>query len=238
MFIRKLNNDGIEEFRKQLGQFRIGARKNLDTQFLTNDVTSSTFNLNIEVEFKNFVSKEHISDYLAARLNLRENRHLYYDVGLWTWLSVFYFDLVCPEKSLGVRSVKAEARYILADAKNWVRYYRHLLACSARLYCELGELAKPFLMSPIHIWGDFHEQLTAYQSIATNSALIGTAKKLYWDENAKKLKRGAGSKGPGSPRRFSDIVGQFELTYDLNAMQSKDIVELFPQNEFSKWQLL
>jgi hypothetical protein len=235
MLIRRLNDLGIEEFRKQLAEIRSGNRKDFDGAFLTDENTSVEIVPKVDLQMKVYEDKAEIAKMLVEKLNLGHKRALYYDIGLWTWLSGFFFDLVCPISKGGDRSVGADARYILAEPKNWTRYYRHLLASSARILCELGDLAKPFLASPIHIWGDFHEQLMAYQGIATNKALIGTAYRLYWDENAQRLKRGSGSKGPGSPRRFSDVVGQFELTYDLNAMESKDIIELFPDREFNKW---
>jgi len=230
MYINRLNADGISEFHSQIQELRSGTRARLDISFLNDLKFLSGFEREIEIERINFRNKLEISEYLVNKLSLAENKYLYYDIGLWTYLSVFYFYLLCPVD----KNVKADARYILADPKNWTRYYRHLLACPARLYCELKDLSKAFLASPIHIWGDFHEQLTAYQDIATNKPLIETANALYWDNASLQLKKGAGSKGAGSPRRFSDIVGQFELTYDLNVMGSPDILTLFPQ-EFNKW---
>jgi hypothetical protein len=235
MFIRTLNEAGINEFRNQMLEIKSRTRTEFDNSFLFDKNYSESFNEEVEIEYSPFTNKKEISEYLSIKLQLENRKELYYNIGLWTWLSAFYFHLVCPKGNKGIHNIKAEARYILADPKNWRRYYRHLLACPARLYCELGELAQAFLASEIHIWGDFHEQLTAYQEIATNKPLIKAANILYWDPVAKKLKKGAGSKGVGTPRRFSDIVGQFELTYDLNAMVGEQILQLFPEREFKKW---
>jgi hypothetical protein len=235
MEIRKLKNEGVDEFRKQLGELRSGMRQELDIAFLSDEKLSEDFSKRIEIEMKEFNNKNDITQYLVEKLTLKENKDLYYSVGLWTWLTAFYFNIICPINSSGKRKINEDAKYILTEPKNWRRYYRHLLACPARLYCELDHLAAPFLASPIHIWGDFHEQLTAYQDIATNKPLIKTANELYWDSNLHKLKKGSGSKGSGTPRRFSDVVGQFELTYDLNAMQSAQILGLLPEYEFKKW---
>jgi hypothetical protein len=235
MIIKCFNEKGIDEFRRQLNEIKIGLRKDLDRNILANEELIFSYKENIEIELSEFVTKKDISVYLSNKLNLALNKSLYYDSNLWSWLTAFYFEVVCPKNSSGNRKINEEAKYILTDPKNWRRYYRHLLACSAKLHCELGELANPFLASPIHIWGDFHEQLTAYQSIATNKPLIQAAGDLYWDSKQGKLKKGSGSKGAGTPRRFSDIVGQFELTYDLNAMPSEDILGLFPDFEFKKF---
>lgn len=234
MVIRKLNDKGLEEFGGQLFELRAGSRAELDLGFLAHSSTSLAF-ADIDLSNERFATKLEIARYLVDALDLRNNRAYYYDVGLWSWLAAYYFDLVCPLNN-GVRSVKAQARYVLADPKNWRRYYRHLLAFPSRLYCDLGDLSVPFLSSPIHIWGDVHEQLAAYQNIATNRGLIGAAIKLYWDETSRKIKRGASSKGRGSARRFSDVIGQFELTYDLNGMQSDEVLQLLPETEFGRWQ--
>ncbi len=238
MLIRIFNEKGISEFEQQIVEIRHQKRDSLDLQLLTDSDLTTNFEKEIDIEIKSFYTKKEISTYLSEKIDLINNKHLYYNTYLWSWLSVAYFDLVCPKIGNKARKVNETAKYILRDPKNWRRYYRHLLACPARLYCELGDLSDAFLSSPIHIWGDFHEQLTAYQSIATNRPLIETASKLYWDINTQKLKKGSGSKGAGTPRRFSDLVGQLELTFDLNAMEVNDLYCLLPQSEFNRWSAL
>jgi hypothetical protein len=238
MQIRVLNEIGILEFENQIAEIRQQRRDSIDPLLLTDNTFSGDFEKEIHIDLINFNTKKEISRYLSEKIDLKNNKHLYYNIYLWSWLSVAYFDLVCPRPGTKPRKVNETAKYILREPKNWRRYYRHLLACPARLYCELGDLSDAFLSSPIHIWGDFHEQLTAYQSIATNRPLIETASKLYWDSSTQKLKKGSGSKGAGTPRRFSDLVGQLELTFDLNAMLSDDLYGLLPQSEFNRWAAL
>ncbi|MGN6268052.1 MAG: hypothetical protein ACTHM5_20410 [Ginsengibacter sp.] len=235
MIIRIFNEKGIDEFRKQLQEIRIGARHDLNTDFLTNKDFTTCFENDVEIEEMPFKNKQEIIEYVCEKIQLKNNKQFYYNRGLWTWLAAFYFKSLTTTKN-GKRQVLAEARYVLMEPKNWRRYYRHLLASFARLYCELGSLAIPYLSYPLPIFSDLHEQLLAYQQIATNKPLIEAANKLYWDVKNLKIKKGAGSKSAGSPRRFSDMVGQFELTFDLNAMDHNDILSLFPQQEFKKWE--
>ncbi|MBN9350063.1 MAG: hypothetical protein J0H55_05195 [Chitinophagaceae bacterium] len=235
MIIRILNEKGIDEFRKQLQEIRIGARQELNTDFLINKDFTTCFENDVEIEEMPFKNKQEIIEYLCEKIDLKNHKHLYYHRGLWTWLAAFYFKSLTSTKD-GKRKVNEDAKYILMEPKNWRRYYRHLLASFARVYCELDVLAIPYLSYPISIWSDLHEQLFAYQRIATNRPLIEAANKLYWDNKNLKIKKGAGSSGSGTPRRFSAIVGQFELTFDLNAMNYNDILSLFPQQEFKKWE--
>lgn len=236
MFVRILNTDGIEEFLNQISEIRSGARLTLDRAFLSDESFSEPFESIIEIESKGFINKQEIISYLCSKLDLSKNKQLYYHRGLWSWLAAYYFDILTSTNKDGHINVREDAKYVLMEPKNWRRYYRHLLASFARIYCELDYLSEPFLSYPIPIWSDFHEQLFAYQQIATNKPLIAAANRLYWDDTNQKIKRGAGSSGAGTPRRFSAIVGQFEVTYDLNDMSPDDILSLFPEQEFNKWQ--
>lgn len=236
MHVRVLNDHGIEEFLNQISEMRSGTRRELDIAFLSNESHSEPFEQNIQLDETSFVNKQEITMYLCSKLDLLNNKHLYYHRGLWSWLAAYYFNNLTSTSKDGSINIREDAKYVLMEPKNWRRYYRHLLASFARIYCELGELSTPFLSYPIPIWSDFHEQLFAYQQIATNRPLIAAANKLYWDDKNQKIKRGAGSSGAGTPRRFSAIVGQFEMTYDLNDMAPDAILSLFPDQEFKKWQ--
>lgn len=235
MLVRILNEKGIDEFLKQLNEIRGGTRQNLDSSFLTDKGLTDSFENEIDIQNEIYPTKQELIKYLCERLDLKNNKSLYYHRGLWSWLAAFYFNSLTSTDKEGKRKLNEDAKYILMEPKNWRRYYRHLLASFARIYCELDDLAAPFLSYPIPIWSDLHEQLFAYQQIATNRPLIAAANKLYWDESISKIKKGAGSSGAGTPRRFSAIVGQFEITFDLNAMSKENILSLFPQQEFSKW---
>ena len=233
MIIRIFTENGINEFANQLQEIRFGTRQDLSADLLTGTNFTASFNNEIEIEEGTFRTKKELIEYICEKLKLKDNKHLYYDRGLWSWLGAFYFKSL---KSIKNGKLTEDARYILMEPKNYRRYYRHLLASFARVYCELDKLAIPFLSYPIPIFSDLHEQLLSRQEIAMNKPLIEAANKLYWDEKNSKIKKGAGSKSEGSPRRFSDIVGQFELTFDLNAMDFEAILSIFPRQEFKKWE--
>jgi hypothetical protein len=48
------------------------------------------------------------------------------------------------------------------------------------------------------------------------------------------VKRGAAGSGPGSARRFADILNQFDLTWDLYAMKMLAIRQMMPA-EFKRF---
>lgn len=232
--VRSFNKLGIDAFVEHLTQVRLSQTNGAFNRSLLEDgKLAPEIEGNLCINDQQFSDKYHFAKYIVDTLSLQKNKHLYYNVGLWTWLSAFYFDQVCPMHN-GQRKPGQEARHVLQEPKNYKVYYRHLLAGPARIYAELGDKGRIFLAGDLAKRGDLVEQLQAYQNIGLNRSIIEAADNLYWDEAKHNLKRGVGSKGPGSPRRFVNVIGQFELTYDLNSMKSESILELLP-NEFKKW---
>ncbi|WDF78407.1 hypothetical protein PQ469_00105 [Mucilaginibacter sp. KACC 22773] len=233
--VKQFNDDGIAIFQQFLRRAKFDSdnsdfprdmlfeprfTESLDEEYYISDVT--------------FQSKHDAGRYFEEVFELSSNKALYYNQKLWSWLSAFYFDQICPVDGGGKRKVGQEARYILQTPKDYQTYYRHLLSGPSRIYSELNEKGRIFLTGELSKRGDLIEQLQAYQNIAMNKGIIEAADALYWDEEGNKLKKGAGSKGPGTPRRFVSVIGQFEFTYDLNSMQGENILTLFP-NEFRRW---
>lgn len=232
--IRVFNEDGLNEFERILAEMRNGNIANLPEELLSDERYSSVLEpiVNIgKVEYKN---KNELVPYLTQILDLRKNKHLYFNKGLWSWLTAFFFDNICPQDRNNKRKVNEAAFYILKDPKNYTKYYRHLLAYPSRIFSELDDSAKIFLIGNFAKRGEITEQFGAYQEIALNKGILQAANILYWDDSSKNLKRGAASKGAGSARRLIRLIRQYQLTYDLNSMQGKEIIDLLP-HEFSKW---
>lgn len=100
----------------------------------------------------------------------------------------------------------------------------------------LGPLSKIYLSGKIHEFGEHFEQLASQQKFAANEGVVEAATILYWDDVKQQIKTNArDKKGPGIIRRFtSDVLNQFDLTFDLNSMEGSEIVDLLP-HEFNKW---
>lgn len=232
---RQFNDDGIKYFKKFLYDAKFNDdNSDFPREILLDENYTESIAEELCITDITFITKHDAGKYFTDVLKLRENKSLYYNQKLWTWLSAFYFDQVCPLENDGKRKIGQEARYVLQNPKNYLTYYRHLLSGPARIYSELNDQGRIFLTGEISKRGDLIEQLQAYQNIAMNKGIIEAADRLYWDDSENKLKKGAGSKGPGTPRRFVSIIGQFEYTYDLNSMPGQNILTLFPK-EFQRW---
>lgn len=60
------------------------------------------------------------------------------------------------------------------------------------------------------------------------------ARSLYFDDVSGKLKRGAGSKGPGSPRRLAKVRQQLDVTWELEDLDHERDLEMLP-TEFERF---
>lgn len=232
--LRLFNNDGIIEFERVIGEIRSENLNSVPEDLIFGQQFTDLFEPELIIENIDVKNKSDLVSYLVSKLALRENKHLYFDKGLWTWLTAFYFESICPVAGNGYRKVNENAFYVLKDPKNYTKYYRHLLAYPSRLNAELGDSSKIFLVGSFNKRGEITEQFGAYQEIALNKGILDAANMLYWDHKTNNLKRGVAGKGPGSARRLVRIVRQYQMTYDLNSMSGNDIVNLLP-SEFAKW---
>ena len=171
--------------------------------------------------------------YLQRQLSPLEKPEVDYSAGLWAWLSLFYFDQVCPPLSSGQRKPGELVRHV--PSQHAWKYYRHLLAGPYRLLTLHGQNARVFLHGPLPQHGDFSEQLASRTKEIGNKSLIEAVDDLYFDESQGQPKRGALTRTrSGNVRRLVKVIDQFDLTYDLYAMTSRQILDLLP-SEFASW---
>jgi len=232
--VKIFNEAGLTEFERLINELRNGTIKHIPEDLLYNNEFMVPLEPIVNIEQVDYKNKSELIPYVAEILNLKSNKHLYFDKGLWSWLAAFFFDNICPVDGNGKRKINETAYYVLRDPKEYTKYYRHLLAYYCRLYTEVGEASKLFLSGTFQTRGEISEQLGASQEIALNKGILTAANILYWDEAAKSFKRGAASNKGGSVRRFVRIIKQYQMTFDLNSMTGEKIVELMPE-EFAKW---
>lgn len=103
--------------------------------------------------------------------------------GLWAWLSLFFFDSVCPADGNGNRKPGELPRHV-PEVGNYQRYYRHLLLgpyLIHRFFSKNPDAALSLLWQPVHKPGDIVGQLAARQELVTNFGAIEAATRLYYD---------------------------------------------------------
>ena len=233
MLLRRFTEEGLSAFSDWLNQVERQGYGEVPTELLFDHSYARQISKEVDVEERVFDTRIEWASYAYTLLRPVELKEQ--DKSFWAWLSLAYFDSVCPVDSDGYRKVRARARYI-PEGDDYRRYYRHLLASPYSIYRAHADdplKALCLLSSSLSSPGELVEQLAARQELVTNRGVVHTATLLYIDGNGT-AKRGSGGSGPGSPRRFASVLDQFDLTFDIYAMAAKELVALLP-HEFEKF---
>ena len=229
-----LNDNGMRIFRDYLANLRAGSIENAPFDALSDAYCSWKMQPTIELERRAFATRLEAGAFLYDRLQSLSYSAVERNRGLWSWLALYYFDQLCPPRADGSRKVGEDCRYILE--LDYRRYYRHLLLGPFTVYRLYGSSTPLLLWEPLDQMGVPYRELSCRQNLLSNRGIIEAANALYYDKNKAQTKRGAGTTRPraGSLRRFTDVIQQLELTYDLFSMTADRILNLLPQ-EFDEW---
>jgi len=234
MRLRRLNEAGVMWFRAQLAALRANPGQNLELERLEDPELTVPVEPIIQVEKPDFETKRDAAVYLGSKLKPLDSAGLFDDAGLWAWLALLYFDLVCRKRS-GRRKVLADPHYIVDP--DFRRRYRHLLATPVRVLWTIPKYNALFLDAPLDTHGEMMEQLMSRLYVMRIPAVAEAAELLYFDRETGKRKRGVFPTTPqrGDLRsRFPIRLRQLGLTYDLAAVSGAQLVDLLG-TEFQRW---
>src|ERR1043165_5170393 len=223
--LKRLNEEGIQKFHAYLSA---GAQADPPRALLDDSAASELLTPRMEIELRTFANRLDAGRYLVELLTRTDRTQGDQDAGLWSWLSLFDFDQVCPLQR-GKRHPGEIARHI--PSSDFPKYYRHLLLGPYRICLLHGEPARLILHNPLSSPGDLYEQIASRQKGITNVALMRAIDRLYFDpaRNGGEPKRGATTaKRRGNLRRLIEYYDQIDLTYDLYAMSAEQILSLLP----------
>ena len=236
MILRKLNEQGISRLTEFLDSLTGETPLAYPSALLTDLDATAEVSPSIEIEQSMFGSRFAAAEYLFNLFKDSGLSDIERDRGLWAWLSLFYFDELCPPDAKGRRKPGELARWILNTSGR--RYYRHLLAGPYLIFgvhSDHPERAKLVLCGSLHQPGDIVAQIASRQEIITNGGIMEAASILYYDVSSGKPRRGAATKeGKGTVRRFIDILNQFDVTWDLYSLKGGDVIQMLP-DEFSRF---
>ena len=230
--VRRLTKAGQGAFRDFLNQLRDGRATEPPRALLTDPDASEVFVPFRSIEQRPFANRLEAARYLAEVFDGVDD--ILEDVGLWSWLSLFFFEQTCPLKTDGKRSPGKVYRHILDP--RFPHGHRHLLNGPFLVFRMHGELGVLLLCSKVHVENSFHHDFMSRQALVANPVILKVANRLYLDKHGRAPKRGAqdSSRGAGTLRRFIDVMQQLDLNYDLYSMKENAILELLPE-EFDGW---
>jgi hypothetical protein len=236
--IRRMTDQGVERFRSYLTAAKAGANDPLPNDLLFNEDYARVLDISVTVEQGVFEISLDMARYLHPRIQGLALPGKYYDVGLWSWLSAFYLDSVCPANSSGRRKVGSIIRYVPPESRRFLDSIRHLMSMPVRMFDIHGEKRmRLFLYTRPQEISRYLSVVTESSELAANSGLLDALSILYWDEENQRPKRGAlaSRTTPGGLYRFMTVMNQFNRTYDLLSMTGKQIINLLPKSEFGRW---
>ncbi len=235
MNLSKLTQEGLEEFTVFLDNIN----QIVDVKQRREEILST---MSVEVDDIECMpiesssrSKLKVTEYLATLLD-SASISPETDKELWAWLSLYYFETIHKKNK--------KNEYELGDINRWIpnfddyrKYYRHLLLGPWNIYRQHNgdeTVIGGILAGEIHTPGDLFEQIASRQELATSAPILSVVSELYFDQEKRSLKKGSGSKGPGTPRRLSAVLDQFKMTYDFYAIEPSYLSGLLPK-EFNRF---
>ncbi|HWX22985.1 MAG TPA: hypothetical protein VN578_24045 [Candidatus Binatia bacterium] len=236
MKLHRFNPDGIAAFSTYRARLTLEPTLPPPLEMLEDLALTECAVSHVEVPERKFANRleagKFFNDLLdAAGIHLAER-----DKGLWAWLTLFYFDEVCPADGHGRRNPQDEAR-LVPILDNHQRFYRHLLLgpfLIVRAHRDQPERAISMLCNPLWKPGEIVEQLASRKELVTNRAVVELATRLYYNPATGSFKRGAGSSVKGAPRRLAALFNQLDLTWYLYGMGADEVLNLLPK-EFDRF---
>ena len=238
MRVRRLNDIGLARFRTYLAELRETPTKTPPVAMLEDDTVTLAVPEGVEVDHRPLRTKSEAATYLKAQLGPLSRQDLFKDAGLWTWLSLFYFDQVCPAVAGGQRKPANDAHYLL-EPNDSFRYYKHLLATPVRVLGLAPVHHKVLLNAPLPVLGQIMERMAARLYLLRIPCVPEVIDLLYYDETKGRAKRGIANPNRGIKRgdltnRFPARMRQLQLTYDAHALSAGQLVKLLGR-EFEPW---
>jgi hypothetical protein len=228
MRLRQFNKTGIEAFGKFLASCREAPTESVPTDLIESDEHTTLVSHEIEVEPRNFSSRRAAADYFHNVLSPLSADVVRKDAGMWTWLSLFYFDQICPIVN-GNRTVRNDYTYIyMPDESRY--FYRHLLFIAWQVVRIAPEHNRLFLDLPVNRLDRITEEVTKRLYLTRIPCLFELLDRLYWDTASNRPAKGIVSPNKVSAgdlmHRFPTRIRQLEKTYDLQTLDANQLLEI------------
>lgn len=227
MIARTFTDDGLREFRVWLAAARRDATLELPG-ILEDDRLAKILDPSVVVEPVRLPTKRDAASYLRRALAPLPEDDVAKDAGLWTWLSLFFFDEVCPRRD-GRRRVRNDYYYVF-EPDNPRHYYRHLLFVSWNVQRLARGHDRLFLDTPLWRLDQASEKVMSKLYLTRIPCIFEVIDRLYWDPERGRVRAGVLNPWPGSPgdltNRLPLRIRQLEKTYDLVSLDADRLLEL------------
>ena len=157
MRLRRFNDVGIKSFREQLARLRVNPRHEIPGDLLEHPDFTEMVTPESHVALEHFQTKGEAARYLKAVLSKLRPEEIATDAGLWTWVTLFFFDSVCPVLD-GKRAIKNDYYYVF-EAGQMRYFYRHLFFVSWQILRLAPAHNRVFLKSRLNTLDSVTDQV-------------------------------------------------------------------------------
>jgi len=228
VIVRQFNPAGVRAFQSSLARCREAPQTPAPRHLLEDDAFTETVEPTITVQPKRFRTRRDAAAYLSAALAPLGEPNIAGNAGLWTWLTLFFFDEVCPADQ-GGRHVKNDY-YYLFEPKNSRHSYRHLLFIAWYVLRVAPEHNRLFLDVSVSSLDEVTKVVMERLYLTRIPCLFEVLDRLYWDQSRGRVRSGIVTREtvkPGDLRhRLPTRVRQLEKTYDLFSLNANQLIEL------------
>ena len=234
--LRRFNDAGIAEFVRRIETLREGGTAEIDDAFVIDGKLAVPIVPEVHLDRPAFKTKRDAGAYLSERTRSTRAAYGDDDRGLWTWLSAWHWDAVCPVRENGCRKVLGPYHYAYGYG-NKQRRGQHLLAIATMLY-ELDSQSRLTLETPVFSLTQAVKEVSTRLGLLRIRGLMTLLDLLYWDKSTGRVKPGlVGSRAtkPGDlANRLPARIRQLEVTHDLTDLSAEQLLNLLG-DEFRQW---
>jgi hypothetical protein len=233
--LRRFNQAGTDEFVRRILALRAGEKVQIDDAFVTDAALTEVLRPEVEMERPAFKTKRDAGAYLSEKTKEARRALGGDEAGLWTWLSAWHWDAVCPARVNGQRRVLHPLYYVYGYG--FVKRRRqHLLAVATDI-AEQYPNSKVLMNGPVYSLTNVVHEVMTRLSLTRLKATGDLLDRLYWNDQQQSVKRGLVDMKPrpGDLRnRLPVRIQQLEMTHDLTELSADQLLVLLGE-EFQTW---
>lgn len=234
--LRRFNAAGITEFVRRIETLRAGGGAAIDDAFVTDRKLTEPVVPEVAIGRPAFKTKRDVGAYLSERTRAARAVHGDDDSGLWTWLSAWHWDAVCPVREAGRRKVLNPFHYVLGYGHTQ-NSKQHLLRASLFIF-EAWPTNNLLLDSPAWSLTRIVQDVTTRLYLARLPGMGELIDMLYRDPATGKQKPGAVDshvvRAGNLSNRLPARIRQLEVTHDLTNLNAEQLINLLG-DEFRQW---
>ncbi len=227
MKLRRFNEQGIKAFRERLAAMRQNPEAEVPNDLLEHSVLTEVVTPETQIAVEYFETKGEAAQYLNAILKSLRSESVATDAGLWTWLSLLFFDSVCPAGDQN-RNVRNDYHYVF-EPRNMRHFYRHLLFISWNIHRLSAHYSRLFLRSRVSVLDHVTTDAMKRLFMTRIPCMFEVLDRLYWDETRKRPRKGIVGSRPtlgNLSHRLPLRISQLEKTYDLMSLTADQLIDL------------